>query len=125
MIMGEAEDSLTIEPLLAMSPVIHGQDIVCIASRHLLLSHCKSQSCVKETFFDNHQADYYEGKIDPNWFDFETFATVYACQGLCKHKDDFRVHSLLSEEKVDAAMDEIYNSPDWKKIGRYMYQISR
>lgn len=115
--MADVDDSLTIEPLLAMSPVVLGQDIVRIASRHLLLAHCKSQVSVREALFDQHKADYYESKIDPHWFDFETYATVFVCQALCKNVDEYRIWSMLSGDKVDAAMDEICHSPDWKKIG--------
>ena len=56
---------LTLDALVAMTPIVAGQDTIRIASRHLLLSHVKSQDNVQRLFFPDHKVDHkYEENID-------------------------------------------------------------
>ena len=48
---------LTLENLIAMSPIVNGVDLVSRACRQLFLSHVKSQTNVRDTFFPEHEPD--------------------------------------------------------------------
>ncbi len=112
-------NNLTLDALLAMTPDVQGIDIVQMAARHMLLSHVKSQSCVREVFFPKHKEDAGNAsRVDPAWFPFPRFACLYVCQAICRLRDQFELHTLLLEEKVDIKLAETYKSPQWKKLGK-------
>ena len=71
---------LTLEGLLAMTPVVHGVDVVRNAARDLFLSCVKSQHNVHDIFFSDHVPHALEDKVDPDWFEFDKFACLYVCQ---------------------------------------------
>lgn len=117
------DNTLSVDALLAMTPIVNGQDLVAIACRHLFLSHVKSQPVVREVFFPSHQKDQHEQELEDTWFEFDRFAVYYACQALCKLEDEFTIHTLLDKEAVDEEMDSYFSSPDWKKIGFALYTL--
>lgn len=112
--------SLTLESLLAMSPIVNGVDLVSRACRQLFLSKVKSQTNVRDTFFPNHEPDRYEAGIDPQWFDFEEFANVFVCHSIYLNKDVYSIHKMINGEKVEEYLLDFYLSPDWKKVGTYL-----
>ena len=114
---GGSDELLNLNSLFAMNPLINGVDLVGRASRQLFLSHVKNQPSVHDIFFPEHEKDRNESKIDPGWFDFDRFATVYTCHALTKCKDIYRIHTMLDEEKTDELTADYFASPDWKKIG--------
>ena len=109
--------TLTLDSLLAMTPVVNGVDLVSRASRQLFLSHVKSQTNVRDTFFPQHEPDRYEAHIDPQWFDFEEFANAFVCHALYVNKDEYCIYKMVDGEKVEELLADFYLSPDWKKVG--------
>ena len=71
---------LTLEGLLAMTPIVHGVDVVRNAARDLFLSCVKSQHNVHDIFFSDHVPHALEDKVDPDWFEFDKFSCLYVCQ---------------------------------------------
>ena len=118
------DNTLSVDALLAMTPIVNGQDLVAFACRHLFLSHVKSQHSVKETFFPTHQKDKHEDFLDDTWFDFDRFAVYYACQAIARLQDEFTIHTLLKKDLIEEEMDAYFTSPDWKKIGKVLNDIS-
>ena len=106
-----------VETLAAMTPIVNGCDVIRLAARHLLFSHVKSQPCVRETFFPGHVAVDAETKIDPNWFDFDTFACLVVCKTLCEAEDPFGISRTLRRGAIHNALEEIYASPQWRRMG--------
>ena len=107
-----------VETLAAMTPIVNGCDVIRLAARHLLFSHVKSQPCVREIFFPGHVAVDAETKIDPNWFDFDTFACLVVCQTLCEAEDPFGISRTLRRGAIHNALEEIYASPQWRRMGK-------
>lgn len=114
---------LTVETLLSMTPLVGGVDVVSKAARALFLSHVKSQPCVHDVFFPNHQKDELQNKIEKNWFDFDKFACLYVSHAITQIKDPFKIYSMLNEQKIDDKLAELYSSPYWKKIGFALYTL--
>ncbi|KAK2179136.1 hypothetical protein NP493_510g00001 [Ridgeia piscesae] len=106
-----------------MTPIVNGCDVIRLAARHLLFSHVKSQPCVRETFFPGHVAVDAETKIDPNWFDFDTFACLVVCNTLCEAEDPFGISRTLRRGAIHNALEEIYASPQWRRMGFALYSI--
>ena len=77
---GNTAKELTLEGLLAMTPVVHGVDVVRNAARDLFLSCVKSQHNVHDVFFPDHVPHALEDKVDYDWFEFDKFACLYVCQ---------------------------------------------
>ena len=115
--------TLSLESLLAMTPVVNGVDLVGRAARQLFLSHVKSQANVRDTFFYGHERDRYEASIDPAWFDFEAFANIYVCQAVYQNKDEYNIYKMVDGEKIQDMLADFYRSPDWKKIGKPSHKI--
>ena len=76
---------LTLEGLLAMTPIVHGVDVVRNAARDLFLSCVKSQHNVHDVFFSDHVPHALEDKVDHDWFEFDKFACLYVCQVSPRH----------------------------------------
>ncbi|KAI0214551.1 hypothetical protein LSAT2_000337 [Lamellibrachia satsuma] len=121
--MEELQIPLTVETLSAMTPIVNGCDIIRLAARHLLLSHVKSQQCVRATFFSSHTPVEAEAHIDPDWFDFDTFGCLVMCQALAAAEDPFGISRMLHREKIDAKLEDIYASPQWRRMGFALYSI--
>ena len=76
---------LTLEGLLAMTPIVHGVDVVRNAARDLFLSCVKSQHNIHDVFFSDHVPHALEDKVDHDWFEFDKFACLYVCQVSPRH----------------------------------------
>lgn len=114
----ENEPTLTVDSLMAMTPLFQEEDVVRIAARHLFLSKVKSQPGVKSVFFSDHKKDPYEYLVDNNWFDFETFSILFVCQAISKCHDPYNLHALINAKKCDHHLNDIAESPEWKKVGK-------
>ncbi len=71
---------LTLQGLLEMTPVVHGQDVVRNAARELFFSCVKNAPNVRDVFFPRETPHALASRVDPDSFDFETFACLYVCQ---------------------------------------------
>jgi len=119
--------TLTLDALMAMTPVVNDQDIVQLASRHAFISHVKRQPSVRDTFFPvlsrQPLADNWSPEVaavlqdDVTWFDFSRYSVLYVAQAICKLRDDFLVHTMLEEDIVTEQLKAMHDSSDWKKIG--------
>ena len=114
---GQGHVDLDVEALLRMSPIVNGQDLACIAARHLLVAFSKSQVSVNETFFSKHKKHKYEDRIEAGWFDFDRFAVLLVCQTLAGLNDEYGIRDMLEQEQLFNQLGEIYNSADWKRLG--------
>lgn len=103
---------------MSMTPLVGDRDIVSEAARALFASVLRSQPSVRDVFFSEHRADPREHMVDSDWFDFDAFAAMYVCQCLSKVKDEFDIHGLVDEVKVDEEMEMVCSSGDWKKVGK-------
>lgn len=114
---------LSVDALLAMSPIVDGRDLVQMAARHLFLSLVKTQDNVREVFFPDHtKQDDNLRLIDQQWFDLRRFACLYLSQTICDIKDDIAgLHRLLDENQVYTELEIMYTSHDWKKVGFALY----
>ena len=116
-IMSGTGKELTVDVLQHMSPYVNGKDVVAQAARNLLVDYIKQQGHVEEVFFHGRTPEKCEYFIDPTWFDFHNFATLYACQALYKSKDPYSINKMVDGEKVEAKLKDIYESAAWKKLG--------
>lgn len=123
--------TLTIDALMAMTPVVNGQDIVQLASRHAFIGHVKRQPPVRDTFFPTSSrqplADSWSPEVaavlqdDVTWFDFSRYSVLYVAQAICKLRDKFLVHTMLEEDIVSEQLKAMHDSSGWKKIGFTLY----
>lgn len=122
-----SDRALTLNALLDMSPVLNGQDVVRLASRHLLLGQLKAQPSVRDVFFPGHDRDpVYGDRVDAaaaDWFNFDDYAATFVCQAIVRAGDDFEIHSLLNEAAIDEKLQALHNGPDWKKLGFTLYTM--
>ena len=115
---------LSVDSLLSMTPLVGDRDIVSEAARALFASTLRSQPSVNEIFFPDHRPDLKEASVDPDWFDFDTFAVLYVCQCLAKARDEFDIFAMIDEAKPDNAIEMACASGDWKKVGMVIYRSS-
>ena len=114
-----SDHALTLDALLAMTPILNGQDLVRLAARHLFLCHVKYQPSVRDIFFPDHCNDATYGDVidSISRFNFDQYAILYVCQAICKLGDEYKIHTLLNEDVIDNKLKALYASPEWKKIG--------
>ena len=105
------------DALADMTPIFNGCDVIRLAARHLLWSHVKSQQCVRDAFFPDHEPIEAEKLIDPSWFDFDTYACLVVSLAVSRSEDAFGLSRMLHREKIDRALEEIYRSPQWRRMG--------
>ena len=118
-----------------MTPVVNGQDIVQLASRHAFIGHVKRQPPVRDTFFPTSSrqplADSWSPEVaavlqdDVTWFDFSRYSVLYVAQAICKLRDKFLVHTMLEEDIVSEQLKAMHDSSGWKKIGQITFCFLR
>jgi len=115
--------ALTIEALMDMTPVVDGRDLVRLAARHLFLGSVRQHESVQETFFPSAPREHggeYSHAIEAalSWFETKDYAVLFVCQAMCRIQDEFGIHELLNEEKIEERLTSAYNSSGWKKVGQ-------
>jgi len=129
--------TLTLDALMSMTSVVNGQDVVQLASRHAFLCHVKRQPSVRDVFFETSSrqplVDNWSPELaavlhdDVTAFDFSRYSVLYVAEAICKLRDKFLIYTMLEENIVSEQLKAMYDSSDWKKIGRWndAYTVSK
>ena len=48
----------------------------------------------------------------------EPLSVAFLCEAIANIKDDFHFHSAVNKTAVDSALRDIYDSLQWKKLGK-------
>ncbi len=56
--------------------------------------------------------------LDLGSFPLETLTTALVAKAICKHKDSYNFHSTIIRAAVEDRLREIYESLQWKKLGK-------
>ena len=116
--------NLQVDTLADMTPIFNGCDVIRLAARHLLWSHVKSQRCVRDAFFPDHEPIEAERLIDPSLFDFDTYACLVVSLAVSRSEDAFGISRMLGRGNIDSALEDIYRSPQWRRMGKTCRKLS-
>ena len=117
----QKRSQLTLERLQALTPVVNEIDVAAEKARTLFISHLKGQRSVQSIFFPNYKPCRDEVHIDPNWFDFECFASLFVLEAIVNINDPFKINSLIKKSHLHSVLEEVYESAEWKKVGKHKF----
>lgn len=111
-------DRLNVETLYNLSPYRDGVDEVSEYARSILINAVKVEPHVHDTFFPNETPDLLLEFLDTRGFPMDKLATGLVAESISKIKDQYKFHQMIDNSSLQDLLREIYNSLQWKKLGR-------